>query len=434
MIGEKAVKNASWIILCRIVQALLGMIISMMTARYLGPSNFGLINYAASIVAFVIPVMQLGLSNILVHELIEYPAEEGKILGTSLALSLCSGMCCMVGVTSFVMIVNAGEKVTIIVCALYSIMLIAQAIEMIQYWYQAKLLSKYTSLVSLTAYFVVSVYKIFLLASSKEVYWFALSNSIDYFIIGFALLALYFKLGGQKLQFSKGIAKRMLSSSKHYIISGLMVTAFLQIDKVMLKMMLGDAATGYYSAAVTCAGMSSFVFTAIIDSLRPVIFEGKKESTATFEGRVIQLYNIIVYFALLQSIIFSVLATPIIHILYGVQYEPAIIILRIIVWYTTFSYYGGAKDVWILAENQQKYLVLLNASGAIGNVILNYFMIKAWGACGAAVASVITQVFTNIIMMFIIKNLRHNNWLLLKALNPVVFFNNLRGFKRLFIK
>lgn len=57
---NRVVKNASWIIGIQIVKSLLGLVISMLTARFLGPSNFGLINYAASIVAFVTPIMYLG--------------------------------------------------------------------------------------------------------------------------------------------------------------------------------------------------------------------------------------------------------------------------------------------------------------------------------------------------------------------------------------
>ena len=44
-----------------------------------------------------------------------------------------------------------------------------------------------------------------------------------------------------------------------------MVTIFAHTDKVMLKMMLSEEAVGIYSAAVTCAGLTSFVFAAIID-------------------------------------------------------------------------------------------------------------------------------------------------------------------------
>ena len=60
MIKNKIFHNISWIVGCRIVQAVISLVISMLTARYLGPGNYGLINYAASVVALVTPLMQLG--------------------------------------------------------------------------------------------------------------------------------------------------------------------------------------------------------------------------------------------------------------------------------------------------------------------------------------------------------------------------------------
>ena len=119
MAAYTAVQNASWIIGGKIVQASIGIIISMLTARFLGPSNYGLINYAASIVAFVTPIMQLGLNGVLVNEIIRNPEEEGKTVGTAVVMSLTSGLLCILGIFAFVSIVNVGETETIIVCMLY---------------------------------------------------------------------------------------------------------------------------------------------------------------------------------------------------------------------------------------------------------------------------------------------------------------------------
>ena len=146
---KSVINNAAWIIGCKIVQSLLGLVISMFTARYLGPSNFGLINYASSLAVFIMPVMQLGLSSTIVQEIINDPDNEGKIMGTSLIMTMVSAIMCIIGIIGFVSIVNAGETETIIVCSLYSVQLIFQSLEMITYWYQAKLLSKYTSITML---------------------------------------------------------------------------------------------------------------------------------------------------------------------------------------------------------------------------------------------------------------------------------------------
>ena len=278
--------NASWIIVCKIAQAFLGLIINMFTARYLGPSNFGLITYATSLVTFVTPLMQLGFNNILVQELINYPEREGKTLGTSMFLNLISSVCCVIGVVSFAYIANPDELTTIIVCLLYSTILVFKAFDLLQYWFQAKLLSKYTSIICLIAYVFVSAYKIYLLITNKSVYWFAVSNSFDVALISLGTLFVYHKLGGQRFHVSLKIGREMFSRSKHYIISSMMVVVFAQTDKIMLKLFIGEIATGYYGAAVACAAITSFLFDAIIDSFRPSIFEGQKKSVELFENRL----------------------------------------------------------------------------------------------------------------------------------------------------
>lgn len=418
MSQSRVVKNAAWIIACKIVQAILGVIVTMLSARFLGPSGYGIINYAASVVAFVAPVMQLGLNSTLVQEFIHAPEKEGETLGTALVMSLCSSILCIIGVIAFSMVANHGEKVTVLVCALYSLLLVFQALEISQYWYQAKLKSKYTSIVMLLAYVLISAYRIILLASGGSIYLFAVSQAIDYMLISVALLVIYNKLGGQKLAFSFASAKRMFAKSKYYIIPNLMVSIFANTDKVMLQLMLGEETTGFYSAALGSITMTGFVYSAIIDSARPSIFESQKISENSFEKNVIRLYSVIIYLSLLQSLLMTIFAPLIIKILYGSQYGPSVNVLRLAVWYTTFAYIGSVRNIWILAKNKQKYLWILNLSGALMNVVLNFVLIPVLGMSGAALASLITQIFTNVTMNHIIKPIRHNNVLMARSLNP----------------
>lgn len=396
---------------------ILNLFVGMVTARYLGPSNYGLISYASSITAFAVPIMQLGLSNILVREIVDSD-DEGQILGTSIIMSITSAFLCIVGVTTFVAIVNRNETETIIVCFIYSITLIFQSIELIQYWFQAKLLSKYTSIMMLIAYVAMAMYKISLLIFGKSVRWFAASHIIETMLIGFGLIIVYKRIGGKSFKFSLKKAQDMFSKGKYYIVSSLMVTIFAQTDKIMLKQMMDASATGYYSAATTCAGLSSFAFTAIIDSMRPSIFEGKKISEETFEKRLEMLYSVVIYTSLAQSLCMTLFAKLVIGILYGASYSMSISALRIVVWYTTFSYLGAVRNIWVLAENKQRYLWIINLSGAICNVILNYILIPFMGINGAAVASLITQIFTNVIIVYVIRPIRDNNRIMVNSLNP----------------
>lgn len=418
MFKKRILKNASWIIGLQIAKSVIGLIVSALTARYLGPSNFGLINYAASVVSFIVPVMYVGLNATLVQEIVNKPEREGETLGTAIGMSFVSSILCVGGVIAFTLVANPGETETTIVCGLYSILLIFQSLDLIQYWFQAKLLSKYSSIVSLIAYIVVSAYKFYLLATEKSVHWFAFSNAIDYAIISFVLIIIYYRLGTQKLSFKFSTAKELFAKSKYYIIANIAVSIFVQTDRIMLKIMIGDEVTGYYSAAAACAGITSFIFSAIIISFNPVIFEHKKNNEEKYERSVCTLYSIIIYASLAQCILFTVFAGLIIKIMYGDSYAPSVGVLQLLVWYTTFSYIGAVRNVWMLAEGKQKYIVLLNVSGALANILLNFFLIPIMGVMGAALASLVTQFFTNIFLGFIIRPISYNNKLMWRSLNP----------------
>lgn len=423
MLKNSALKNASWIIVCRVMQSLISLVIGMITARYLGPSNYGVISYVSSVVAFTLPIMQLGLNQTLVKEFVQNPEQEGKILGTALVINILSAVMSMAGSVAFVAFVNAGEKETLIVCALYSLTLLFQATEMTQYWFQSKLLSKYPSIAMLVAYVLVALYKIYLLVSQKSVVWFALSHVLECFLISVILMVIYIKLGNQRLSLSWRFGREMLSRSKYYIIPSLMVMIFQHTDRIMIKLMMGEAETGFYSAAMTCIGISGFVFSAVIDSARPIILEAKQKNAESYEKKVTQLYSIITCISLAQSVVMTLLAKPLVLFLYGEAYSPTASILCVAVWYVTFSYYGSVRNVWILAEGKQKYLFAINVSGAVANVLLNLALIPLWSGVGAAVASLVTQFFTNVIIGFIFKPIRYNNHLMLRSLNPKVLMD-----------
>ena len=354
-------------------------------------------------------------------------------MGTSLVLNIISGIICVGGVTFFASVMNSGDSTTIWVCFLYSFSIVCTALEMIQYWFQYKLISKYSSVVMLLAYVVVSAYKIILLITKQSVHWFAVANSLDYGLIGFTLIFLYLKKGsGFSFSFSR--AKSMLSSSKHYIVAAMMLVIIQNTDHIMITNMDGKAENGFYSAAITCATAAQFVYLAIIDSFRPLILQNKKDNSPDYEKNVIRLYSITLFLALVQCVIMTVFAKFIVNILYGSDYSRTVPVLQILVWYFIFSVMGAVRNVWILAEEKQKYLWIINLSGALFNIGLNALLIPILGACGAAMASLATQFFANFVVGFILKPIRRNNVLILKSLNPVFLFSDMKNIVKTVLK
>jgi hypothetical protein len=150
---------------------------------------------------------------------------------------------------------------------------------------------------------------------------------------------------------------------------------------------------------------------------------------ATYENRIMMLFAVITGLSLLQSVGMSILAKPLIWVIYGEDYLPAASVLQISVWYVAFGYYGSVRNVWILAEEKQQYLWIIDLSGAICNVLCNWIMIPMWGACGAAIASLTTQMLINVVLCFFLREMRPCGVLMLKSFRIKHLIDIARGMR-----
>lgn len=406
--NNKEAKNASWLIGGKIAQMVLSFFVSILTARYLGPGNYGIISYVNAYVAFFTSLCTLGINAVIIKDFVEKPQEQGKTIGTTLAMRFVSSFLSAVMIVCIVNVADRGEPTTIVVAVLCSISLLFQVFDTFNYWFQSRYESKVTSIATFIAYAATALYRIVLLALQKDVVWFAFATAVDYMVLGAILLYFYKKNNGPRLSISIEKGKNLLGRSYHYILSGMMVAVYGQTDKFMLKQMLDETSVGFYSLASTVNLMWVFVLQAIIDSLNPTIMRLYEKNREQFNRKNRQLYAIVIYVSMAAAICFVLFAPLIIKILYGNAYMPAVGPLRIITWYTIFSYLGVARNAWIVCENQQKYLKYMYLSAAVINVVLNYFMIPIWGASGAAMASLLTEISTSIILPYFIKDMRPN--------------------------
>lgn len=408
-------KNAGWIIGGKIMQMAINGLVGLTTARYLGPSHYGLMGYAGAYTSFFASICNLGINSVIVKALIDHPEQEGMILGSTLGMRAVSSTLSALTIIGISLVVDAGETTTQMVVAFHALSVVLQIFEVFRYWFQAKLQSRITAMVTLAACALTSVYKIILLVRGAPVTCFALAVSLEHCCAGLFFLACYRKNKGKSLAFSRAWGISLLRKSGHFILPGLVSAIYAQTDKFMLKRMISDAQIGYYSTAISLCGAWCFVLSAIIDSFYPPIMESFRRSKEEFDKKNKQLYAIIIYVSAGVSLLFTVFGEDIIRVLYGEAYLPAAAPLRVLTWYTAFSYLGVARNAWVVCMNRQKRLKYIYTAAAVSNVILNFVFIPRWGAAGAAAASLVTQMVTIIAPLFI-RDMRENTVMMWKAM------------------
>lgn len=412
---NKETKNMGWLIAGKVSKMMLSFIVSIFTTRYLGPSNYGLINYVAAYTTFFLSICTLGLETVLLRDFVEHPEDEGKTIGTTLILRAAAGLLSAFMIVGIISVVDQEDPLLIPVAILSSISLIFDAFNVFHTWFQSRYQSKVTAVVALVSYSITSAYKISLLVMGKDIRWFAFSNTVDGITIAIMLVWCYRRESKAKLTFSSKKAKRLLSDSYHYILSGLIVAIYSQTDRLMLKQLQGETVVGYYSLAYTVNMMWVFVLTSIIDSLFPTILRLHREDEGAFKRKNKQLYALIIYLSLFVAIVMCTLGRPAIKLIYGPAYEKATLPLAILSFFTLFYYLGVARNVWTVCENKQRYLKYMYMVAVVLNILLNAALIPSMGASGAAIATLVTQIIVVIILPLFMKSLRPNAMLIIDA-------------------
>ena len=126
ILKNKVVGNAGWIIGGKVFNKALAFVVGILSARYLGPGNYGLINYAAAYTAFFASLCTLGINSVLVKEFIDYPEKEGETLGTTLVMRAASSMLSAVMIICITLFADRDEPLTILVVSRYCVGMIVQ--------------------------------------------------------------------------------------------------------------------------------------------------------------------------------------------------------------------------------------------------------------------------------------------------------------------
>ena len=261
-LASKFVGNTGWMMFRNIYSMLISLIVGSLSARYLGPSNYGVLNYGSSIIAFFTTVSKLGMDAVVVAEMTRNPQKEGSYLGSALVMRLLTSVLSFFAICGIVAVLEPDDRLLQVVTMLQAIAIIFQSSEVLYFWFQARLEMKYVTIAAIAALTATGIWRISLLANAASVEWFALSASVSALVCGACTIVFFAKKAKLKLKASIEDSKFILSNSYHFIINGLAVTLYTQIDRIMLGKVVSNEAVGFHAAASTIAVMWEFVPTA----------------------------------------------------------------------------------------------------------------------------------------------------------------------------
>jgi len=426
--------NTSWLFGEKILRMVAGLFVGIWVARYLGPEQFGLFSYAHSFVGLFTAIATLGLDSIVVRKLVKDDTRRDELIGTAFWLKILGALGVLI-VLAIAVNFTSNDTYTNTLIFIIASATIFQSFNVVDMYFQSKVLSKYIVYANVISLFISSIVKIALILNEAPLIAFAWVILFDSFILASGFIYFYLKKRRHSEQpnlhslldtkssfswkFNKSTALSLLKDSWPLILSGIVISIYMKIDQVMIKEMMNAEAVGQYAAAVRLSEAWYFIPMAIVSSLFPSIINAKKVSEKLYLDRLQRLYSLMVWLAIAIALPMTFLSDWVVNLLYGNAYQEAGSVLMIHIWAGVFVFLGVAFSRYLIAENLMMKSFYRTALGAILNIIFNFILIPKYGIYGAAIATLLGQMAANLIYDIFDKSLWSQLKMKLKAIFPI---------------
>jgi len=389
----KIVRNISWLFFDKILRMGVGFFVGVWIVRYLGPEQFGLLSFATAFVGLFAAFTALGLQSIVVRDIVHNPDCASETLGTIAILQLISGIAAYLIVLVAIVYLRPDDAIALTIIAILGPMILLKASEITVWWFESKVLSKYTIWAQNGVFLVFAAVKVILIleqASLIAFVWIMLAEAV---VVAIILLGVMSKYGLllTKLRVSTKRAKLLLKDGWPLLISTILIVIYTQIDKIMLGKMVGYEEVGIYSVATLISTVWYFLISIFLATLFPSLTNLHAQRSGLLSQRWTQLYALMLWISVAVALILSLFSNILVEFIFGEMYARSASVLVIHAWAGVNVAIGSVWSKWLLLENKLKIGLYGQLIAVIINVGLNFWLIPSFGAIGAALATLVSS-------------------------------------------
>jgi O-antigen/teichoic acid export membrane protein len=190
-------------------------------------------------------------------------------------------------------------------------------------------------------------------------------------------------------------ARQLIRQAPVFALTMICVTVYWKVDISILSKARGLEDVGLYSAAFRFLMLALVVVDSFVNSLFPIISNYYRRAAANgssgqFEVACKKGLQLLLVLTVPVALALSLLADQIILLVYGEKYIGAVPALRILIWVVVPYAISQIFAYALVASNNQRYDLFVNAVSMVCNIILNWILIQKFGYIGAAWAAAVS--------------------------------------------
>lgn len=394
-------KNSIYNVLYRGFTALFQLLTTTYMSRVLLPEGVGKVAYANTVVTYFITIAALGIPTYGVKVIAskrENKADKSKSFAELFLINLISTVFCA---CLYYIFVNTSslfaDKVSLM--NTMGILLVLNVFN-IDWFYQGIEEYRYICVRSILVKTVAFVLMLVFVKTKDDfliyVLLFCLANAGNY------VLNLFYSRKHIQITNVQSLDFRVHIKPVFILVASAVATEiYTMLDTVMLELIRGDAAVGFYSNSVKIVRMIHTSIIALVAAFFPKISAFFHEGDQEKINDLLSQGTAILLLISIPSVIGVIgVADYIVPILLGEAFIPSTQILRVLavlIFILSIAYFLG--HIVLLASGNEGKILKATICGSVINAALNSILIPEYSGTGAAISSVIAEILVTALMI-----------------------------------
>lgn len=396
-------KNTSFLLLADIIGKILSFFLVIAIARYLGDIGLGKYSFIFAFIGLFSIFSDFGTKTFMVREIARNEGKTKIYFDNILTLKLIFALATLISPLIMIHFIDKNPEVItgVYVIAVATFFLVFT--ELFNSLLQAYERMEYVSLIIVLERVITASLGIIILTIGFKLIALLFVFLFSYIIVfatAFSIISK--KITRIRFRFDFDLWKDIFRNSLPFWFTALFVTIYFRIGSVMLSVMKGYQAVGWYSASYRMLDALYFIPNAVIMAVFPAMSKFHIKDKASLS----KLYKKSFYYLLSAGLAIAIgttlLADRIILFIYKEQFTNSITALQILIWAEMMIFISSLSGYLLNSIDKQKLFTYTTAFCALVNITLNYTLISKYSYIGAATAALITEILVFILLFYFV--------------------------------
>ena len=394
-------RNGAWSLLNQAVRVGSLALVIIALGRHFGPQRFGSLAVGLALVRIFAVVASFGLDRVIVRRLVDEEERGSAITREAFWLKLAIAFVSYAAMLGLILIFQRDDNLLFAIAALAGGALLFQACDVFDYAFQAQGQFRLSFFGRGVPILLSAALKLAAIFANAPLLIFPALETVEAAVIGITLYFIYRQTNSRRtisITPTTVTWSRLLAEGLPLLLAALGIMIYMRSDVIMLGKMAGYQIAGIYAAASQISEACALLPVALMPALFPVLVRWRRFDAQFYKRKLERLFFVAVAAGLVFSLGLTFGASTVINLLLGANYLPAATILTVHGWTLVFIFIGITQSGYDVTEGLTWFATSRTFAGASLNVALNLILIPRHGAVGSAVATLIAQIFSAVLL------------------------------------